>query len=77
MVEQIALAQVFDENKNAALKGGTAAGKALAAFEESIGKKVVTSENFKLQIKEAKLLQRRHGKIKPKFNLFKSAGSST
>lgn len=55
-------AQGFDENKDAALKGGTAAGKALAAFEESIGKKVVTSENFKPQIAEAKQQQSRLGK---------------
>ena len=55
-------AQGFDENKDAALKGGTAAGKALAAFEASIGKKVVTSENFKLQIAEAKQQQGKLGK---------------
>ncbi|MFM9949903.1 MAG: Bro-N domain-containing protein [Saprospiraceae bacterium] len=47
-------AQGFVQNKDAALKGGTAAGKALDAFEESTGDKVVTGENYKQQIAEAK-----------------------
>ncbi len=51
-------AQGFVQNKDAALKGGTAAGKALDAFEESTGDKVVTGENYKQQIAEAKQQQR-------------------
>ncbi len=47
-------AQGFDPNKDAAVKGGTAAGKALDAFEDSTGSKVVTSENYMQQIAEAK-----------------------
>jgi len=55
-------AQGFMQNKDAALKGGTAAGKALDAFEESTGDKVVTGENYKQQIAEAKQQQRIGGK---------------
>jgi len=44
--------------------GGIGAGKALDAFEESTGSKVVTSENFKQQIKEAKKKQKTLGKNK-------------
>lgn len=47
-------AQGFPENKEAAVKGGRAAGKALNAFEGETGKKVLTSGNFKRQIAEAK-----------------------
>lgn len=47
-------AQGFDENKGAAIKGGKAAGKALGAFEQETGQKVVTSANFKQQIADAK-----------------------
>lgn len=47
-------AQGFDENKTAAVKGGTAAGKALDAFETETGNKVVSDHNFKQQIKAAK-----------------------
>lgn len=47
-------AQGFDENKTAAIKGGTAAGKALDAFETETGNKVVSDQNFKQQIKAAK-----------------------
>lgn len=47
-------AKGFDENKDAAIKGGTAAGKALGAYEKETGKKVVTEKNFKHQISEAK-----------------------
>ncbi|MGB1288112.1 MAG: glutamate mutase L, partial [Aggregatilineales bacterium] len=36
------------------IKGGTAAGDALDAYEKRTGKKVVSSDNFKEQIKEAK-----------------------
>ena len=46
--------QGFDENRDAAIKGGKAAGKALEAFEEQANKKVVSPNNFKEQIKEAK-----------------------
>ena len=55
-------AQGFMQNKDAALKGGTAAGKALDAFEESTGDKVVTGENYKQQIEEAKQQRRIGGK---------------
>lgn len=47
-------AQGFEENKDAAQKGGTAAGKALDAYEGETGKRVVTTQNFKDQIKAAK-----------------------
>ncbi len=47
-------AQGFPENKDAAVKGGRAAGKALNAFEGETGKKVVTDANFKKQIEAAK-----------------------
>lgn len=47
-------AQGFEENKRAAIKGGTAAGKALDAFEEETGNKVVSSQNYKKQIEDAK-----------------------
>lgn len=46
-------AQGFKTNKLAAIKGGKAAGKALDAFEEETGNKVVSSSNFLGQIKEA------------------------
>ena len=47
-------AQGFDENKTAAIKGGSAAGDARQAFEKRTGSKVVTSRNFKGQIADAK-----------------------
>jgi DNA-damage-inducible protein D len=47
-------AQGFDKNREAAIRGGTGAGKALDAFEKSTGTKVVTADNFKQQIKAAK-----------------------
>jgi hypothetical protein len=47
-------AQGFEENRGSAIEGGTAAGKALGAYEESTGDKVVTNRNFKKQIEEAK-----------------------
>lgn len=47
-------AQGFPENKEAAVKGGRAAGKALNAFQGETSKKVVTSGNFKRQIADAK-----------------------
>lgn len=47
-------AQGFGENKNAAQKGGKAAGKALDAYEAESGEKVVSEENFKAQIEAAK-----------------------
>lgn len=47
-------AQGFEANKEAAVKGGRAAGKALDAYEEESGKKVVSASNFKQQIEQAK-----------------------
>lgn len=47
-------AQGFDENREAARKGGRAAGKALSAYEEESGKKVISPSNFKGQIAAAK-----------------------
>lgn len=46
-------AQGFNENHEAALKGGTGAGKALASYEKETGDTVVTPDNFLNQIKEA------------------------
>jgi DNA-damage-inducible protein D len=46
--------QGFDENKTAAVKGGSAAGKARSAFEQETGEQVVTSDNFKKQIAAAR-----------------------
>ncbi|MCW5923543.1 MAG: Bro-N domain-containing protein [Saprospiraceae bacterium] len=51
-------AQGFDENKDAAIEGGSAAGDALLAFEKRTGDKVVTGGNFKQQIAEAKRQRR-------------------
>lgn len=51
-------AQGFDENRLAAQEGGRSAGKALDAYEIEEGKKVVTGQNFKQQIKEAKKKQK-------------------
>ena len=47
----------------AARKGGSSAGKALEAFEQSSGRNVVASTNFKGQIKEAKKQKKTLGKI--------------
>jgi len=47
-------AQGLDENKKAAIEGGSAAGDALDAFEKRTGNKVVSDKNFKDQIKAAK-----------------------
>ena len=47
-------AQGFEENKTVAIQGGKAAGKALGAYEEETGEKVITTSNFKAQIKVAK-----------------------
>jgi hypothetical protein len=58
-------AQGFVENKNAAVKGGSAAADALTAFEKRTGSKVVTSGNFKRQIAKAKK-QKRLGQKKDK-----------
>ena len=44
-----------------------AAGKALDAYEAAEGKKVVTGQNFKQQIKEAKKKQKELKKFKPVF----------
>lgn len=51
-------AQGFKENKEAAQKGGKAAGKALKAFEEETEQKVVSDSNFKDQIKMAKKMKK-------------------
>jgi DNA-damage-inducible protein D len=47
-------AQGFEENRGAATTGGAAAGDALKAYEQRTGDKVVTSQNFKGQIADAK-----------------------
>ena len=57
-------AKGFEENRAAAIKGGKGAGKALEAFEKETGNKVVTSENFKGQISEAKKQKRLEKKSK-------------
>ncbi len=44
----------FYENKEAAIEGGTAAGKAREAFELESGQKVISADNRKDQIKAAK-----------------------
>jgi DNA-damage-inducible protein D len=46
-------AQGFNENHDAALKGGTGAGKALTSYEKETGDSVITPDNFLKQIKEA------------------------
>lgn len=51
-------AKGFEENKDAAIEGGIAAGDALEAFEKRTGQKVVTDKNFKHQISEAKKNQK-------------------
>lgn len=51
-------AQGFNENRIAAQEGGRSAGKALDAYEIEEGKKVVTGQNFKQQIKEVKKKQK-------------------
>lgn len=51
-------AQGFIENKHAAKEGGTAAGKALQAYESETGDKVVSPNNFKVQIAQAKAKKR-------------------
>lgn len=52
-------AQGFDDNKKAAIRGGSGAGDALQAYENSTGQKVVTDKNFKKQIAEAKKERKR------------------
>jgi DNA-damage-inducible protein D len=47
-------AQGFEENKDAAIDGGTAAGKALDVYEKQSNRKVVTKDNFINQIEVAK-----------------------
>lgn len=56
-------AQGFDENKDAAIEGGSAAGSALEAFEKRTGDKVVSDQNFKKQIAKAK---KQHQQIEEK-----------
>ncbi len=55
-------AQGFDKNRESAIRGGTAAGNALETFEKTTGDQVVTRDNFKDQIAEAKQQQRIGGK---------------
>jgi hypothetical protein len=55
-------AQGFEENKGAAIDGGSAAGDALEAFEKRTGDKVVTDKNYKHQVAEAKKKQKVLGK---------------
>ena len=47
-------AQGFEKNKEAAKKGGKAAGAARKAVEKNTGTKVVSSSNFKKEIEESK-----------------------
>jgi len=47
-------AKGFQQNRSAAVEGGTAAGAARAAYEQQTGTKVVSNKNAKLQIQEAK-----------------------
>jgi len=47
-------AKGFNENKKAAKEGGAAAGDALKAYEKRTGSKIVTDQNFKNQLKQAK-----------------------
>lgn len=47
-------AEGFEENRIAAIEGGSAAGDALDAFERRTNERVVTDQNFKGQIMEAK-----------------------
>lgn len=51
-------ARGFEENKEAAKKGGAAAGDSLKALEKKTGKKVVSGSNFKQQIEEAKEIKK-------------------
>lgn len=59
-------AKGFFENRNSANRGGKAAGKALNAFEKETGKQVLSDENYKEQIKEAKRQKRLENKKKKK-----------
>lgn len=47
-------AQGFAENRQVAIEAGTSAGKALETFESDSGVKVISGNNFKAQIEEAK-----------------------
>lgn len=59
-------AQGFDESKQAAIEGGTATNKALEAYEKESGSKVVSSDNYKAQIKAAKEQKKLERKKKKK-----------
>ncbi len=52
----------FHENREAAIEGGTAAGKAREAFELESGQKVISAENRKDQIRAAKAQKRLQAK---------------
>ena len=56
----------LEENKKAAIEGGSAAGDALGAFEKRTGQKVVSDKNFKDQIKAAKKQKKLKAKKKDK-----------
>jgi len=53
-------ARGFDENKQAAVEGGTVAGNARKELERKSGKKVTTGENYLIQPQNRKLIKSRH-----------------
>lgn len=57
-------AEGFEQNKKAAIEGGTAAGEALDAYENRTGQKVVSDQNFKAQIADAKKQRKLEQKAK-------------
>lgn len=57
-------ARGFDENREAAIEGGSAAGDALETYEKKMGTKVVSGDNFKAQIADAKKQKRLEAKQK-------------
>ena len=59
-------AKGFEENKEAAIEGGRATGKARTAYEQESGQKVVSPSNFKGRITEAKKQKSIEAKQKPK-----------
>lgn len=52
----------FDENRESALKGGSAAGTARKAFEKKTSENVVSSENFINQIENSNILGKNNNK---------------
>ena len=59
-------AQGFDANKQAAIEGGAATGKAIEAYEKETKAKVVSPDNFKDHIKAAKEQKKLERKKKKK-----------